>query len=415
MKAFFTTLFCVLLATLSAQPAEPCEPTLRPGVHTVQSGETLYGISRAYKITVDDICRWNNLQPNTVLPQCISLWIRQPTTTPDNTPSQPETYSNTPDVTKPAYPLAYRKQSGGKHIVQPGETSDGLARLYGYTTERFRSFNALNAYEVYAGMELRSTDCTCPERGSTYNPVVPVGDSGSNPVQPVTHNNNQGNPDMPYNVERARQQDDVWNRNQTANFEDREMDSAQNGVPGRNVDLGKNPDRYLKKEEMQMIEEINLLRSNPTAYVPHIEAYLAYLRQNGDWTPAVSTAYELIEELKITPQLNLLQPAECLYASAKKHGTDQVKRGYAGHDGSDGSWPWDRVLRECPQLKDGNENLIGGIADPRRAVITLLVDDGVDARGHRKMLLNPEWRYVACFKAGTVGAKPNCWVQVFGR
>ena len=65
-------------------------------------------------------------------------------------------------------------------------------------------------------------------------------------------------------------------------------------------------------------------------------------------------------------------------------------------------------------MTDGNENLVGGPADVREAVILLLVDDGIPSRGHRKTLLNKDWQYGATYKIGKVGYMPNCWVQKFG-
>jgi LysM repeat protein len=169
----------------------------------------------------------------------------------------------------------------------------------------------------------------------------------------------------------------------------------------------------MSSEETDMANEINLVRSNPVAYIPYVEDYIKDLQKNGD-NNAVQTAYELIAELRKTPKLSTLQPMQCLYVAARKHGNDQRKRGATDHQGSDGSWPWDRVLRECSDLKDGNENLVGGPANIRRAVILLLVDDGIEGRGHRKTTLNPDWKYVACHKMGTIGDMPNCWVQQYG-
>jgi len=65
-------------------------------------------------------------------------------------------------------------------------------------------------------------------------------------------------------------------------------------------------------------------------------------------------------------------------------------------------------------MQDGNENLVGGPASVREAVIILLIDEGIANRGHRKTLLNPNWKYAAAFKIGQVGGMPNCWVQKFG-
>jgi len=108
-----------------------------------------------------------------------------------------------------------------------------------------------------------------------------------------------------------------------------------------------------------------------------------------------------------------LQPKQCLYEVAKRHGEDEKRMGVSSHQGSDGAWPWDRILNGCKDLQDGNENLVGGPEDIRRAVMLLLVDDGISKRGHRKALLNPAWKYVACHKVGRVGNMPNSWIQNF--
>jgi LysM repeat protein len=421
MKAFFILSLSLASFALTAQES-PCEPSRNTALHTVQKGETLYGIARAYKISVDDLCKWNNMRPDAVLPQCITLWIK-PSANAGRTeaPVRPTEYNSppeTPIATPTAPQKAFTKQNGNQHVVQPGETIDGLARLYGYTSERFRNFNNLGTSDLLpVGAVLRSTDCVCP------GDAPPV--SGSQPDRPTSYSTpttapatpaaSDNNVEMPYTVERARRQDDVWGQNQTAGHEERETAVAKmNEPPKANVDLGKKPEAYLKKDELQMVAEINLMRTNPKGYIQHVEAYIAFLRESGDWSPAISTAYELIDELNATPALTALLPVECIYRTAQKHGADQQKRGYAGHDGSDGSWPWDRVVRDCPQMKDGNQNLISGVADPRRAIIMLLVDDGIEARGHRKMLLNPDWKYIACHKVGTIGTTPNCWIQMFG-
>lgn len=169
----------------------------------------------------------------------------------------------------------------------------------------------------------------------------------------------------------------------------------------------------MNSDEMTMINEINLVRSNPAGYIVHIEKYISDLQKEGNNASAVASARELIAELYRLPNLSTLQPLECVYQSAKKNGLDQLKRGSPDHQGSDGSMPWDRIIRECPSLKDGNENLVGGVADIRTAVITLLVDDGIQSRGHRRTLLQSDWRYVACHKIGTVGGMPHYWLQEF--
>ncbi len=456
MKARIIFTICALgwsVGCLMGQNNNPCSPSTQVGVHVVQKGETLYGIARAYKVSVNDLYKWNNMSAGTVLAQCATLFVKAPikgrgkneeipaayshtntppagtlpATTTTTGPVLPPTEANSVKTSKPV--RVYTKQAGNRHVVQPGETLEGIARLYGYTTERFRSFNQINPSDVLSvGMQLKSTDCVCPEKIGNAAPIPPTQGKPNNEIaRPNQYSNADSpapqaqpaspfsQPEMPHNVERMQQQNDLWEKNQVAEVEEREKASAaQNAVPsGNSIGGGKNPASYMGKEELLMLDEINALRSNPAAYVPRIETYIAQLKQAGDWSPAIVTAYELIDELKLTPPLPALQPAECLYRTAKKHAEDQAKRGYIGHDSSDGSWPWDRIIRECPQLRDGNENLIGAIADPRQAVIHLLVDDGIETRGHRRSLLNGEWRYVSCYKAGTIGNVPNSWVQVF--
>jgi uncharacterized protein YkwD len=167
-------------------------------------------------------------------------------------------------------------------------------------------------------------------------------------------------------------------------------------------------------EEVKMVEEINLIRRNPAGYIVHIEEYIKKLERTQGNASAITAARELITELFAMPVLSTLQPLECIYSAGKKYGIEQRKRGVAEHQGADGTMPWDRIMRACPALKDGNENLVGGPSDIREAMILLLVDDGIQTRGHRRTILQPSWKYIACHKMGQVGAMPNYWVQQFG-
>jgi LysM repeat protein len=170
----------------------------------------------------------------------------------------------------------------------------------------------------------------------------------------------------------------------------------------------------MTSEEVKMVQEINLIRSNPAGYIVYIEQYIKGLEKSKDNATAIAAARELITELFGMPVLSTLQPLECIYAAGKKYGVEQRKRGTAEHQSVDGSMPWDRIMKACPSLKDGNENLVGGPSDIREAVILLLVDDGIASRGHRRTILQPSWKYIACHKMGQVGAMPNYWVQQFG-
>ncbi|MEO1517241.1 MAG: CAP domain-containing protein [Bacteroidota bacterium] len=173
---------------------------------------------------------------------------------------------------------------------------------------------------------------------------------------------------------------------------------------------------FMTSEERAMIEEINLLRSNPTAYVRYVNEYLEEYKKAG-WDQAttdeeVQTGRELIAELEKLSPLSVLKPNKKLHQVARIHGKDMQKNGLIAHVGSDGQHPYQRI-RKGTGLPDGNENLVGGASSVRESVIMLLVDSGIPNRGHRKALLEPKWRYVACVKVGEVGAMPNTWVQNF--
>lgn len=180
---------------------------------------------------------------------------------------------------------------------------------------------------------------------------------------------------------------------------------------------------YMTIREKEMIDEINLLRQNPSGYVPYVQEYIMSMEKEIQKDPSmanmyldeISTAYELIKTLRITDPLSTLRPHEGVYDAAKIHGQDLRKNTQFGHIGSDGSYPWDRIIKAAPDLSDGNENLVGGPYEVRQAVILLLVDAGIPDRGHRKTLLNPHWSFIACHELGQIGTMPNCWIQNFGK
>jgi LysM repeat protein/uncharacterized protein YkwD len=473
--------------------SSPCPASTTDGVHVVQPGETLYSLSKKYKVSIAQICQWNNITENGILPKCTSLVMsanktaNNPTNTTNTFEKQeskdvPSSYGyvgTQPKTTNTGY---YVKSSEKTHAIVQGETLDEIASKYGYTSARLLSMNNLaSAEDLYVGQVLKVNDCICDtDMGSSAsNNEIPKSydfptdistktintSSGSMPtasnykwnplyarVIHIVSQNNLSLKETPASIGAlyGLSESDVMAMNgltnngilipnQRLNIEDRRQIIQQgsninyvnpntnpnNNQPSPPVNTNNTPapsnapstvsnNTAMSSEEMQMVNEVNLVRSNPTGYIPYIEQYIQHLKENGDMGNSISTAKELIEELKRTSKLSTLQTLPCLYTAAKKHGDDQRRRGDTDHQGTDGSWPWDRVLRECSDLKDGNENLVGGPSDIRRAVILLLVDDGIDTRGHRKTMLQADWKYIACHKMGTIGTMPNCWVQQFG-
>ena len=411
MKTYLSTL-CLSLFFIAVASAQ-CPQNDQPGVHTVQKGETLYRIASTYNISVEYLLQWNQMQVGDPLRICQDLYVaayavpaRGENVAADKIPAEfsegaPLKRLN-PDApaTSSSSAGAYKKQAGKQHVVQAGETIAGLAELYGYSEKRFRELNLIaEGTDVMPGSIILSSDCTCERisydesKGSrllTTDIANPT--STGDVITGVTGGT--------LRTQREKPNEDIYTRPETTST------PTASPTPATNASMS--------LEELAMVNEINLMRSNPSGYVRYVQAYVADQRANDGFPIDDNAVNELIRELNASPALSTLQPMGCIYTAAQKHGQDMVKMGRTDHQGSDGQWPWDRVLDACPDLTDGNENLVGGPESVRESVIILLIDDGIPNRGHRKTLMRSDWKYVACYKAGKIGFMPNCWVQKFG-
>ena len=195
--------------------------------------------------------------------------------------------------------------------------------------------------------------------------------------------------------------------------------NSNNGGEASNSSSNNANASTMSSAEQQMIDEINLLRKDPKGYVKHVEEYINQVKNDAMLDAAykaeeISTAKELIQELKNLNPLPILEPHQGLHRVGMTHGKDVQKQGMIGHKGSDGSWPWDRVKRDT-ELSDGNENLVAGGTTVKESLMILLVDSGIPGRGHRKTLLEPKWTQCGIYMIGDVGGIPNAWIQVFGK
>lgn len=395
LVTFITLLFAI---PTNAQ----CPSSSRANIHVVQSGQTLYSIAKMYGTSVANLSRVNRLTDNTMISVCSELQIasmeftaRSVQTQQNRRPAAPTSYEATSYTTKTYVPQANASTSyasrlaasRGTHIVSAGESLQSIANHYGYTPERMIEMNSLaNNYQPNPGAVLVVSECYFTE-GYTGE----MGKLGDDKVLDLRQTNTQTN---------------------KTNSPIAEPQNNRNRPTTNTNSVSPAAATYMKSEELSMMDEVNLVRSNPAGYIPYIEDYKAkILRGEGFGSAAVCD--ELIAELRVTPALSILKPRECLYRAAKNHGEDQRPTGSVDHKGTDGSYPWDRVLRGCPELTDGNENLVGGPSTVRESVIILLIDDGIPSRGHRKTMLQKEWQYLACYKIGKVGMMPNSWVQKF--
>lgn len=154
--------------------------------------------------------------------------------------------------------------------------------------------------------------------------------------------------------------------------------------------------------ERGVLAETNLARRDPAAYARHLEDMLSWFRGNVMYRPGSQVGIrteegpaavrEAIAFLRRQRPVAALSWSNGLARAARDHARDIGRTGATGHVGSDGSRMADRMNRHGRWLVTAAENIDFGSEDPRQVVISLLVDDGVASRGHRRTLFDPALR-----------------------
>jgi len=165
--------------------------------------------------------------------------------------------------------------------------------------------------------------------------------------------------------------------------------------------------KFLSPLENAVIDEIYMARKAPKDYSSLLEQYKKYfdnklLKLPGE-TPiltkeGVGAVVEAIRFLHSMKSIYPLTPSKGMSLAAKDHVNDLVLSGASQHVGSDNSQPWDRVKRYGTWQKVIGEMISLGHDGARDIVMSLIIDDGVPHRGHRKNIFNPDFRFigVAC-------------------
>jgi uncharacterized protein YkwD len=168
--------------------------------------------------------------------------------------------------------------------------------------------------------------------------------------------------------------------------------------------------------EQEILAEINLARSNPSQYATYLEAFKQ--NYNGrelrlsdgkslQTNEGVGACDEAIAYLRSLKPLAPFQMSSGLGLGAKDHVGDLVKTGGRGHKGSDGSMPEARVSRYGTWTESVGENILYNSTKTREDVISLIIDDGVANRGHRKNIFKPTFHVVGIAlssgASGTIG------------
>ncbi|NJN31863.1 MAG: hypothetical protein HC824_16620, partial [Synechococcales cyanobacterium RM1_1_8] len=102
---------------------------------------------------------------------------------------------------------------------------------------------------------------------------------------------------------------------------------------------------------------------------------------------------EAIAFLRQQQPLSALSLAPAAAQAAKAHAADQ-RGGAIGHVSSDGSQLRQRLQRAGLRPRSWGENITYGSPTAQDVVLSLLIDDNVPNRGHRKNIFAPNWNQV---------------------
>jgi uncharacterized protein YkwD len=117
--------------------------------------------------------------------------------------------------------------------------------------------------------------------------------------------------------------------------------------------------------EQEFLERLNDARANPAAYGQSIGLDLSGV------APSQPLAFNT-----------------ALVQSSRDHSTDMNVNNFFGHNGSDGSTPFQRMSADGFPWVGAEESIAAGYPSPEAALQALIVDSGVPSLGHRDQLLS---------------------------
>ena len=145
-------------------------------VHKVKSGEYLGKIATKYRVSVNQIKKWNNLKSNNIrVGQRLVIYRggKGPVSTASSSSSTASKGSTT------AASNGSSGSSASYHTVRSGDTLSGIATKYGTTVTRIKELNGLTSNNIKVGQKLKvkaGSSSSAPASGSTTY-IVKSGDS----------------------------------------------------------------------------------------------------------------------------------------------------------------------------------------------------------------------------------------------
>ena len=153
-----------------------------------------------------------------------------------------------------------------------------------------------------------------------------------------------------------------------------------------------------------ILKELNAVRAKPALLAERLEQQRSLysadkiLRRPGKidlkTNEGVAAVDEAIAFLKRQKPLPAFALSAGMTAAAQDHVMDAGPKALMGHDGSDGSSPFDRLSKHGRWSGSAGENISKGCTTAAEVVAQLVVDDGTPSRGHRTNIYSDAYKLV---------------------
>lgn len=151
----------------------------------------------------------------------------------------------------------------------------------------------------------------------------------------------------------------------------------------------------------QVLNEINLARTNPVNYSFTLETYHSGYTGTSVSLPnrppiatieGVSVCNSAIQMLRQSSPKQPLVWCDELSQAAQEHCVDKNTTATFGHTGSGGTTLMERLVRFGKPSDPIGENIGYGYTSPQDIVVFMLIDDGNPCRGNRRNLMNENFK-----------------------
>ncbi len=152
-----------------------------------------------------------------------------------------------------------------------------------------------------------------------------------------------------------------------------------------------------------LITEHNKLRTDPKSYIPLLEKHLEYINKDNvlvipneiklKLIEGASTYNNAIEFLKNQANMATMEHNEQISQASLDHAVDIGSNGLFTHEGSDGRNTADRIEKYIEWDGACCESIEFGNRTAENVLISLLIDDGIEHRPHRKNIFSEELKF----------------------